>query len=92
MQAIKGLGAASVEAAVASLEELQEAMIDWGLAPPSEGWAAWSQNLNDIRSQAQDAPTVEGGLQESKALNCQQCSHLRLLESRPATMLPATIY
>ena len=89
-QAVKSLGASSVESAVASLEELQEAMIDWGVVPPSEGWTAWSKNFNDMRRQAQEAPTPGGGLQEGKALLCE--TQTMLQQHQPKNVLKTYKY
>lgn len=75
-QALKGLAAASVESAVASLQELQEAMVAWGVPPPSEGWATWSQNWKDVLRQAQGPPTTEGKLPLQKAFTSRQWLYL----------------
>ena len=56
-----------MESAVASLEELQEAMADWGVPPPSEGWAAWSQSFKDVLEQSKAPPTADGASYRSVA-------------------------
>lgn len=60
LQATGGLSGASLDSIVASLDALQEAMKDWGVPPPAEGWKAWCAGYQNATKDARAAFEVEG--------------------------------
>ena len=63
MQATGGLNGASLDGIVASLDGLQEAMREWGVSPPAEGWKAWCAGYQNATKDAKAAFEVEGDSQ-----------------------------
>ena len=59
-QATGGLSGASLDGIVESLDGLQEAMREWGVAPPAEGWKAWCAGHQNATKDAKAAFEVEG--------------------------------